>query len=445
MPGHKRSARFEYLSHVGGGLDITEIDGFDDLNCPEEIFADSERLAAELWGSRRCLYSVNGSSGAILASVRAALLSSGSKRVVMARNCHKSVYHAVELCGADVTYIKPACGEYGICLSVEPEEVRRALEKEGSALVIITSPTYEGVLSDVGAISAVCREYGVPLLVDEAHGAHLGLYGIFPDGAVKAGADIVVQSIHKTLPSLTQTALLHVCSEAVPYGEICRQMAIFQTSSPSYLLSASIDGAVRYLASEEGRRNLTEWYGEAVRMRDALCGLDNIRVFRGGDGVYDVDVSKAVLSGGVRLAEYLREYHKVELEMTSASYVIAMTGAGDDSVSLERFVQAVKAADAELGDAIKTPIEGVDPSHVPSRDISSWEAVRLQSERMPLDRAVGCICGEYVYAYPPGVPILVPGETVDLASVENVRALEAGGVSVRCREKGFLDVIKTDE
>ncbi|MBR4933171.1 MAG: aminotransferase class V-fold PLP-dependent enzyme, partial [Clostridia bacterium] len=201
MPGHKRNPQFEHLTPLGGTLDITEIDGFDDLNSPDGIFLESERLAASLWGSSECLYSVNGSSGAILAGVRAVVKDGG--RLLMARGCHKSVYHAAELTGASAVYFEAELTSYGFLSGISPDEVEKKLsEYPDTKLVIITSPTYEGVISDVRSIADVCHRYNVPLMVDEAHGAHLGLHGIFPDGAVKCGADIVVQSIHKTLPSL---------------------------------------------------------------------------------------------------------------------------------------------------------------------------------------------------------------------------------------------------
>ena len=191
MPGHKRAC-FEHLASLGAKLDITEIDSFDDLNAPEGIFADSESVAAKLWGSGETVFSVNGSTGAVLAAARAVSVCSSAKTVVVARNCHKSVYHALEICSLEAEYIVPGMTSAGFAASVTPESVREALERTPSeAAVILTSPTYEGVISDISSISRICHEKGAVLIVDEAHGAHLSLHGVFSKGAVECGADIV--------------------------------------------------------------------------------------------------------------------------------------------------------------------------------------------------------------------------------------------------------------
>ena len=442
MPGHKRSERFVHLTPLSVKCDITEIDGFDDLNCPEGVFLESERLAARLWGSEETVYSVNGSSGCILASVRCALKCKTGKKVLLCRASHKSVYHALELCGARSVYLKQRLTSFGFCASADPEEVRRALEAESDiALVVITSPTYEGVISDVETIARICHERGVPLMVDEAHGAHLGLHGVFPVGAVKSGADLVVQSLHKTLPCLTQTALVHVSGSLVDKTELRRQMSIFQTSSPSYLLSASVDGAVRLLASDEGRGILKTWYESLVCTRECLSGLENIRLFEKCDGIFDYDPSKFVLSGeGRKLSEYFRREHKIELEMASPEYVIAMTGAGDTAETLSRFEKAVKCAD----NFFLTPRENniYTEIFVPEMKLTFSEAVTRESECCDLEEAIGRVSAGYVYAYPPGVPIVAAGEVIDGAAVRQIKSLSEAGFSLRGVKNGKVSVLK---
>ena len=438
MPGHKRNPQFEHLTPLGGTLDITEIDGFDDLNFPDGIFLESERLAASLWGSSECLYSVNGSSGAILAGVRAVIKNGG--RLLMARGCHKSVYHAAELTGASAVYFEAELTSYGFLSGISPDEVEKKLsEYPDTKLVIITSPTYEGVISDVRSIADVCHRYNVPLMVDEAHGAHLGLHGIFPDGAVKCGADIVVQSIHKTLPSLTQTALLHLSGDLVSPLEVKRQMAMFQTSSPSYLLSSSIDGAVRFLASAEGERCLRQWHDAVLRTHERLRSLQNTGVFHAEDGAFDVDPSKFVLRGGAVLAELLRK-NNVEPEMVSKYYTVAMTGAGDTATSLDAFASAVEAADRYNGSA--DVIVNTSRHHLPEVKTTIAEAVFLPRELCRGYDAIGRISAGYVYAYPPGIPLCVPGEIIDHRTVDEVMSLIDAGLDLRGLENGCFAVVK---
>ena len=243
MPGHKRrgSPSGENLPFA---LDVTEVEGMDDLHDAHGILAEGMARAAALYGSDRAFYLVGGSTVGILAAIRAAVRPGDA--VILARNCHRSVYHAAELCRLRPHYLMPSAElDFGVCASVSPDALARALEDCPDArLAVITSPTYEGVISDVAALASLCHKRGIPLLVDQAHGAHLGFGGL-PAGAVAVGADLVVQSLHKTLPSLTQTALLHVSGNRIDSAAVERQLSVFETSSPSYPLMASIDRCVR--------------------------------------------------------------------------------------------------------------------------------------------------------------------------------------------------------
>jgi arginine/lysine/ornithine decarboxylase len=211
MPGHKRNtALFPYLETLGAALDITEIDSFGNLHAPEGILAERMTQAARLWGSKQAWWLVGGSTCGLLAAIDAA--TNAGDKVLLGRNCHKSVYNACMLCHLETAYIQPHSFPHH-CFAdiITPQQVEQALaEHPDTRLVVLTSPTYEGLTSDILAISKIVHAHNAVLLVDEAHGGHLGFDNHFPTSAVKLGADMVVQSLHKTLPSLTQTALLHL-------------------------------------------------------------------------------------------------------------------------------------------------------------------------------------------------------------------------------------------
>ncbi len=415
MPGHKRNiAAFPWLAPLGGALDITEIDGFDDLNAPESFFASLERRASALRGADETVCLVNGSTSAVLAAVTSALSRGGA--LLMCRASHKSLYHAAELSRSPVYYLEPRmCAGFGVPASVTAGEVACALDLHPDVrLAAVTSPTYEGVISDIKGIASVCHERGVTLFVDGAHGAHLGLGG-FPKSAVTEGADLVAESLHKTLPSLTQTALLHINHGFADSADVRRRAAIFQSSSPSYILSASIDGCVLYL-EREGEAAASRWLKSLRRFEDASRALSHLRLFTGGEGVFARDPSKLLFSAagtdlsGSDLMRILRTKYHIEPEMACGDNVLAMTGMGDTEDSLARFFHAIEEIDRSCRTGKS---EAVSPPRIPERCIFAYEAAVRECEPVPLCEAVGRISAEYVWAYPPGIPYLVPGEVID--------------------------------
>ena len=249
MPGHKRNR--EVLGLEAAGWDITEIEGFDNLQQPEEILKELEEKISGMCGSAASFLCVNGSSGALLTAMR--VCANHGDTFLMARNCHKSVYHGCTAFGLRPVYLYPEWREEdGISGEILPETVEQALsEYPESTFVLITSPTYDGVVSDIRTIADICHAHGVPLVVDEAHGAHFPYHDAFPASAVSLGADIVVHSIHKTLPALTQTSALHLGKSAAWFGITPARMKecinLLQTTSPSYVLMGSVAECFRVL------------------------------------------------------------------------------------------------------------------------------------------------------------------------------------------------------
>lgn len=418
MPGHKRNTALAgYLERLGAELDITEIDGFDNLHDAHGVLAQGMARAAALWGSARAFYLVNGSTCGNLAAVRAVLGGQGG-RVLAARNCHRSVWNALELCRAETEFLYPCCcpetGAFGALL---PEAVEAALTRRpDTRLVVLTSPTYEGVVSDVAGVCRAAHRRGVPVLVDEAHGAHLGFGYGFPDGAVHAGADLVVQSLHKTLPSLTQTALLHVSGGLVDAQRVQAALAMFETSSPSYLLMASIDGCVELL-ERRGPGLFAAWEQALGAFSAQTAGLHRLRLFRGGalppGAAHDPSKLVVCTAGtsltGPQLAERLRREHAVECEAAMAGAVIAMTGMGDTEQTLSRFAAALLEIDAGLSEGPRTVLPQLPEQ---TAVLPAWRAAERPRRLLPVQQAAGCVCAETVWAYPPGIPLLLPGERI---------------------------------
>lgn len=452
MPGHKRNSfDTNYLKDISCKLDITEIDGFDNLHNANGILKDSMQIAAELWKSKQSYFLVNGSTCGILASIRAACKSGN---ILIARNCHKSVYHAIEVCNLNAHYIYPEMIEnFNIFGSISPENVETILKNNCNIdTVIITSPTYEGVISDIKSISSICHKHNAILIVDEAHGAHLDLSSHFQGSAVNRGADIVIQSLHKTLPSLTQTAILHICSERISQKEIERQLRIFETSSPSYILLSSIDGCVRLL-SKDANHYFESWHRNIELFHDNTKNLNHLKILKqeSSDLIYNFDKSKIVIScsdlnlTGKKLMILLREYHGIELEMAYNNYAIAMTGLFDDSENFKSLYKALLQIDKQCQNA-----ENSVKTHI-AKNIKSImkinDAFKYNKKIVFTDEAIGKISAEYIWAYPPGIPYVVPGEVISseiIAQIQNAKNNGAEIISDFSNSLNNFSIIESD-
>ena len=423
MPGHKRETSLGITSFPNPfSVDITEIDGFDNLHHAEGILKASMERAAEIYGTDRTWYLVNGSTCGILSAICA--VTKPGNRILMARNCHKSAYHAVMLKQLDPVFLYP-------------EEV---VEEPGIKAVFLTSPTYEGGVSDVAAIAEAVHRHGIPLIVDEAHGAHFPFGEEFPVSAVECGADVVIQSLHKTLPSLTQTAILHLKSRLVTAAQLERYLPVFQSSSPSYVFLAVMENCVSYM-NGEGRERMK---AHAARLREFRKEAKKLRFLRvlddeicGKNGVYARDPSKIVILApggsfnGTKLAELLRENYHLEPEMSCSSYVILMTSLMDTEKNFSRLVRALKEMDASCAEKKGSAAESAAVAQTvtwlehPVRRMALSEAWDSERREVPLSQAEGLIAGSFVTVYPPGVPMLVPGEEITAEAIrliqENVR------------------------
>ena len=439
-------------------VDITEIEGFDNLHHPEGILKDSMKWAADVYGADQTYYLINGSTGGILAAVCGSVPRGG--RILVSRNCHKSVYHGICLNQLKTSYVYPQEIEgLGIQGGITAEDVDRMLNRYmDTQAVLIVCPTYDGIVSDIEAIARIVHRAGLPLIVDEAHGAHFRYDAMFPVSALDLGADVVIQSVHKTLPSLTQTALLHIKCNRPDGGcyadreRIDRYIHMVQSSSPSYVLMASIENSIYQMEQTD-----TAPYGKQLhRLRRRLGQMRHLRLadtgLIGQAGIRDLDISKIVVSTrgtclypaedgltgftGAQLDDILRREYHLEMEMCGADYVTAITTVMDSGEGLERLGDALTRIDTQLTDAGYKPDgrSGNQKSVYSMRcdtAMSMGEAMEEKMASVGLEDSAGCISGEFVYIYPPGIPIVAPGEWISRPILEVILEYRDKGLPVQ--------------
>lgn len=433
MPGHKRSDITEE-GIIPYNIDITEIDGFDNLHSPNGVISDIQNKAAELYCAENAFILINGSTGGILSAVRS--MTHMGDKVIIARNCHKSVYNAAELCCLDVDYIFPDTDDYGIITSVSLETLENKLIQHNSAvkLVIVTSPTYEGVVSDIKSIAEICHKFGALLLVDEAHGAHFPFSDIFPDEALACGADAAVISLHKTLPSLTQTAMLITNSKELS-EKLKNNLAVFETSSPSYLLMSSVENCVDFCRKNHSK--FKEYAKRLVKFRTDCTSLQKLKLYNPykNNKVFDYDLGKLVIStaetniSGTKLADILRKEFSVEIEMAYSDYVIAMTSVCDSDEGFDRLLLALKAVDSRLCRECNNKDISLEKLFT-GKNFKSCEIEKFAVEKLELSKSAFRTSAEYIWAYPPGIPLVVPGEIISTELINYIDYLIGCKVNV---------------
>ncbi len=482
MPGHKRND--DVMEMVNPYLiDVTEAGELDNMHEPTGVLAQSMQKAARVFGSKSSYFLVNGSTCGILAGICAAVKKGG--KVMMSRACHKSVYNGIYLRGAEALYLYPPVDKaYGVYGSISPRALKMALRRRDDIdLVVLTSPTYEGVTTDIKEMARICHRYDIPLMVDAAHGAHFGFYPGFPESAIHQGADIVVESIHKTLPALTQTSLLHFNSELIDENKLRQFLTMFQSTSPSYVLMSGIDKCVDYLDSPKAAEDFAKYSAMLKDFSEQMKELKKFRILcKGADSeenhplFFGFDPGKIVISTrgteftGAELEEILRDRFKIQLEMSFGDYAIAMTGVCDTQEGFDRLAEAMLTLDEECdyskecgqcgdkticGDSpyctvnahVCTNIrydqainkEGFRPPRAPRALCKAADAIDAAGEAVKIDDAVGRISQEYIYAYPPGVPLVVPGEPVSEEVLSFIRQLEGSETEIHSSLKGWAE------
>lgn len=464
MPGHMRRRPGEERRAIWPdpySIDITEIKGFDNLNRPCDIYVSLQKELAGLYHCDRAYISVGGSTCGNLAMIYTCL--HDKDHALTAADCHKSVWHALALSHAVPVLLDPVTDENGISMGYDPYDIERCLEKDRKIkAVIITSPTYEGVESDISAISDICKKNKVLLIVDAAHGAHSVFRdadgkALFCHNPMEAGADMAVVSLHKTLPALTQTACILLNESDIAHEDLEESMRIFQTSSPSYVLTSSVSECMSFLkekGADAGRRFFSDL---KVFYEKASC-FESLRLLKPGIEGYPAiwrDPTKIVIitdkAGitGKALSDMLRD-EKIECEMAMHSFCLAMTSVATTESDLECLFRALLDIDKKVSGSGKSEYdESLYHSIIEKRKPSDKRKIRLDLSAASrhawrytdLYDASGLIARDIVSVYPPGVPVLIPGQEIDMTIIKSISQALSDGLSVDGVNNGKIRVI----
>ncbi len=455
MPGHKGGAAFlradmdEYID-FDMGMDITEVEGADNLHAPKTIIKELMDGYATLYGARKSLLSVGGSTAGILGSMLYSKMI--SDEIIISRHAHKSAFSGISIAGLRPVYVQPQYIEKNtIAGSVLPEDIDKALEDNPNAkTVFITSPNYYGICSDIAAISKICHEKGAILIVDQAHGAHLKFFGEGELSAEKQGADVVINSIHKTLASPTQTAIVNIMTDRVDERLLEDRILMVQSTSPSYLLLAGLDRNLE-LMKKLGPAMMMEWQDNLKYFRKALLWIKGVAIADGelmDQSKVNLDLSFLGLDG--KALAGLLEKAGIYGEMASGNILTLMTGIGNKRRDYDLVLGAIeKLSDALIDEAIQEEHKRQEESSEENNLLTPMDFFKDVWERKPekiegcfkhdfvavpqkvkyvqIEKAVGLVAATSVCPYPPGVPAICPGEKISKDSVDYiVKLLEEG-------------------
>ncbi len=435
VPGHKNGRIFSNtpVFKEMGKMDFTELPETDNLHDPKGLILKAQQRASKVYGAMESFFLVNGTTGGILAAISA--MAKPGDKVLLQRDCHRSVFHGIAINGLQPVYIKPKFSRSpGRKLSIEPCQVEEAFKSNPQiGLVILTYPSYDGVCSDMEAIAKIVHEKGAILLVDSAHGAHLGFSELFPDSPLKLGADVVVQSTHKTLPAFTQGSMLHINSKQVDIGRMKRMLSVYQSSSPSYLLMAGIDSAMEIM-EEEGRFLMERLFGEIETFSEGLKKNTDIKIWDRktlqSENGFDLDESKILLDfssiglSGFRVEEILRKKYEIYVEMAGLNSVLLVSSVAN---SKNDFARAEAALESIANDkSLHRMIVGESEYsyRIPEMVIIPGDAFYKKVRELPLFEAEGKISGGYLMPYPPGIPLVCPGECIPKETIGYLKDLE---------------------
>ena len=452
-PGHKggRGMVKELREELGSSvvMDVSLMSELDDIHEPESYIAQAQALAAKTYGSDACFWAVNGTSQAIHAMLMTAL--QPGEKVLLPRNAHRSVAGGLILGGVEAVFLQPDyCSEFGIHLQVQPQAVAQALKQDPQIkAVLLTSPNYYGVAADVEAIAEICHGQGVTLLVDEAHGPHLGFSGLIPKSALQCGADACAQSTHKILGAMTQCSMLHVQGKRLSLQRAADVMSILTTTSPNYLMMASLDAA-RAQFQERGRQLVEQAVRAAEQLRVLCSKYDGLKVLTEADcGGLRLDSTKVTLNvagwgyTGIEAGDLFRR-EKIAVELVDPQNVLFLVTYADAHPDYQEALARIDRV-LQYMEGHKRPLETlIEVESAPKSPVVRGlrEIFFGAKETIPLAEAEGRICGEQVSFYPPGIPVLLPGELITGEIITYCQRMKGLGLPVSGPADSSLQTIR---
>ena len=429
MPGHKRNKDF-FVDNLFK-LDMTEIDGLDNLHNAAGIIKTAQVECAKIFGAEQSFFVVNGASSAVMAAIFS--VCSENEKIIVMRASHKSLYYALELTGATAYYLYPKkC--FNIACGIDYEELDKLLAIDDVKAVFITNPNYEGFCLDIKKICEMTHNHKKILIVDEAHGSHFIFHKKFPESALKSGADIVINSLHKTLPCLTQSAVLHVNNGSINIERLKKYLAMFQTSSPSYIFMSVIDSVLKKISVDDFYNNYVkkllavrkELYKNKVIQ---LVNKDDIQKF----GLKDLDISKFTFMVNSDLKPFevekiLREKFKLQIEMCGLNHFIALSTIADTDFGFELLLDSINYLEKNLH--YKKNVFEVENSVKPQKVLPIKKATESHKKFVCLKNSVNKICADYIIPYPPGIPLVVPGEVITRQITNAIKYYKARNIEL---------------
>ncbi|MEM9162109.1 MAG: aminotransferase class I/II-fold pyridoxal phosphate-dependent enzyme [Cyanobacteria bacterium P01_F01_bin.4] len=453
-PGHKRGQGISDLhrSVLGAEVfraDLPELPELDNLFAPETVIAQAQALAADAFGAEHTYFLANGSTCGIEAAILATC--GPGDKLILPRNVHRSAISGLILSGAMPVFVSPVYDDdWQLAIGVTPKESATALNEHPDAkAVLIVSPTYQGICADVAEIAATTHRYGLPLIVDEAHGPHFAFHADLPPPAMRAGADVVVQSTHKVLSALTQAAMLHVQGGRCDRNRLQQALQLTQSTSPSYLLLASLDAARHQMAnqgSEFMARTLVLAQQAVQSLGPLLRTLNQADLpdgFRLDPTRLTLEVSSLGMTG-FDADDLLNERFSVTAELPTLNLLTFIISLGNTSGDIERLVAAARALVQNPCDKLSTrPQSKILPTtHRPLSPLSPRQAFFAPSEACPLAMATGRISAETVCAYPPGIPTLMPGEVITVDAIAQLQTLRQAGANFTGNSDASLKTLR---
>lgn len=454
VPGHKQGRGLpEFQAYVGENtlkMDLTCMPGLDNISNPRDVIAEAEALAAETFGADRAFFLVNGTTSGIQAMIMA-VCQPGDK-LIIPRNAHKSAIGGLIISGANPIYIEPEIDlDFGISMGVTPEQVERAiLQNPDVKAVFIVNPNYYGTASDLKSIVAVAHRYEIPVIVDEAHGAHLCFNEKLPLSAMDAGADLAASSTHKLAGSMTQSSMLLLREGLVSAQRVKGILNLTQTTSPSYLLLTSLDVARKQMALQ-GKELVQQTLDLAEWVAGEISAIDGVQLLgqrlAGKPGCYAFDPTKIIINvagwgmSGYEVEHLLREQYQLQAELSDLYNVMFVITLGDTKETVQYLVNCIKAI--SKSNPLKNVLKYNPPlPEIPSMMTLPRDAFYSETKVVVLEEAVGEISAEMIMAYPPGIPLICPGEIITQDIVDYVNILKNEHAELHGTEDQLIEKIK---